>query len=162
MAKVDLQPGAKRSQRGAQFVGGVGDEPALSVGGGVDPREEVVERRGQAGEFVAGGWDVEAAVQIGARDRGGLAADGVHGSQRSAQEPPADHAEQHDDGGHPRRQGGRQFGGRGGQWGCGGTDVDGDRARRGGDLLRGDAEGRAVHRGRGGRSGDGRGSGSGS
>src|ERR1700736_4561454 len=42
--QVDLQAGAQRGQRGTQFVGGVGDEPALPIGDGLDPPEYVVER----------------------------------------------------------------------------------------------------------------------
>ena len=52
MAEVDFQPGAQRRQRRAQFVGGVGDEPALAICGGRDPFQQVVEGLGQAPQLI--------------------------------------------------------------------------------------------------------------
>lgn len=50
----DVDSGAHDRERGAQFMGGVGDEPLLTLERGLEPAEHVVECLGQFAEFVAG------------------------------------------------------------------------------------------------------------
>jgi hypothetical protein len=71
---VDLQSGPQGSQWGAEFMGGVGDEAALPICGGLDPPEQIVEGVREPAQLILGNRGVEATVQIGAGDRGGLAA----------------------------------------------------------------------------------------
>ena len=59
-------------------MAGVGDQLPFAVEGGLQAGEHVVERGGEAGDFVAAGRDIQAAV----RGQGGrLGAHPFHGAQ---------------------------------------------------------------------------------
>ena len=63
-----LQQRALAGERGAQLMGGVGDELALGLERRLQPSEQVVERATELGELVIGPVEAEPAVQIGGRD----------------------------------------------------------------------------------------------
>ncbi len=82
----DLKEGAQARERGAQLVGGVGDEVTLSLEGGLQAGEQAVEGVAELGQLVRGLTEIEAPVQVsGGDDLGG----GDDGAQR-AQEPAGD------------------------------------------------------------------------
>src|SRR5438874_2532113 len=62
-AQGEVEFGLQGAERGAQFVAGVGDGWPVAVGGGLRAGEHVVERGGEAGDFVAAGRDIQAAVR---------------------------------------------------------------------------------------------------
>ncbi len=69
----DLQQRAVDGQRGAQLVGGVGDEPALAVEGVVEAFQHRVERVGQVLDLVVRPGHRDAPVQrVGGQAAGGL------------------------------------------------------------------------------------------
>ena len=82
----DLEEGPLAGERGAQFVGGVGDEVTLRLERGFEAPEEVVEGLAELGELVFGAVEAEAAVEVGGGD---LLCGSVHGAER-AKEPAGD------------------------------------------------------------------------
>ncbi|WP_345146080.1 hypothetical protein [Nonomuraea rubra] len=57
----DFEQGTQAGQGGAQLVGGVGDEVALGVEGGLQPGEQVVEGVAELGQLVGGAAEVQGA-----------------------------------------------------------------------------------------------------
>ena len=94
-----VQRGAHHGQRGAQLVGGVGDEPALRVESSLEAGQQAVDGVTEPLELVVGARDREPLVQV-------LLADALgghgHGAQR-AQHPPGGEPAQ-GDGQHGRDQ----------------------------------------------------------
>ena len=60
----DLDHRAFQRERGAQFVGGVGDEGALGVEGSLQPGQQAVDGIGQVRELVAGSRHGQPPVQV--------------------------------------------------------------------------------------------------
>ena len=75
-------------QRCPQFVGAVGDEPALAVKSPVQTAQHGVEGVGQLFEFVFGALQVDARVQRLFREAAGGVGNLMDGSQGSAGYPP--------------------------------------------------------------------------
>ena len=84
----DLEDGALGGQRGAQLVGGVGDEVPLGLEGGFEPREETVEGVPEFLELVLRAVEGQAFVQAGRGDPPGRAGDGADGPQHPAGDEP--------------------------------------------------------------------------
>ena len=97
VAQHDVDGGAHDGERGAQFMGGVGDEPLLALERGLKPAEHLVERLGQLAQFVAGTGRRDPRRQVvfgrGAGGRGDL----VHRAQRPPGEDPAEDRGEGDD-----------------------------------------------------------------
>ena len=88
-AQADVDLGAHGRQRGAQLVGGVGDEPVLLLDAVLDAVEHRVQRGGEVGDLVAGARHDEAVlepVEVDGRCARGHAVDRA---QRAARQPPA-------------------------------------------------------------------------
>jgi hypothetical protein len=64
----DLEHGPSECERGAQFVGGVGDEAALGLERGFQPGEQVVDGVGEASQLVVGAAQRQAFVQVSLGD----------------------------------------------------------------------------------------------
>ena len=100
---------ADHRDRGAQLVGGVGDEMGLGDIRRLQPVEHGVHRSGEAPDLVAGGGLGHPAVQVAASDVGDLRADRFHGAQRAIDDEPGDHCDechQHRQADHQRTDGG--------------------------------------------------------
>jgi hypothetical protein len=67
----DFEHGAFEGDRGAQFMGGAGDEVPLGVEGGLQPLEQAVDGVAQVFELVAGAADGQPLVQAVFGDRAG-------------------------------------------------------------------------------------------
>src|SRR3984957_15715491 len=97
VAQHDVDGGAHDGERGAQFMGGVSDEPLLALERGLEPAEHLVKRLGQFAEFVAGPGRRDPRRQVvfgrGAGGRGDL----VHRAQRPPGKDPAEDRGQGDD-----------------------------------------------------------------
>jgi hypothetical protein len=87
----DVDGGAHDRERGAQFVGGVGDEPLLALERGLEPAEHRVERLGQLPQFVAGTCRRDPRRQVVFRRGAGGLRDQVHRAQCPPGEDPAKH-----------------------------------------------------------------------
>src|SRR4029450_4422003 len=89
----DLQQRPVEGQRGAQLVGGVGDEAPLAVEGVVQARQHGVEGVGQLFELVVGAGQGDALVQAtvgggGVGDAPGGLGHALQGLQQAAGEQP--------------------------------------------------------------------------
>ena len=73
VGEVDLELGADAGERAAQLVAGVGDEPALALGGVLEPGEHRVHRAGEPADLVVGRGLGHPAVQVLGADRLDLA-----------------------------------------------------------------------------------------
>ena len=93
VGQVDLELGPHACQRGAQLVGGIGDEPALAVGGRLDAFEHPVHGAGQAGHLVVAGRDRDSAVEALPADALDLGADRLDRTQRPAHHHPQERGE---------------------------------------------------------------------
>ena len=87
IAERELEQGALEGERGAQFVGGVGDELSLCLEGGFEPAEQSVDGVAELLELVVGPFEVEPAVEVA----GGDVACGFGDGAQRAQGPAGDH-----------------------------------------------------------------------
>ena len=85
----DFEEGSQASEGGAQLVGGVGDEVPLSVEGGFEAAEQVVEDVAQLGQLVGGLAEVEALVEVPGGDGLGGGGDGPQRPEEAAGDEPA-------------------------------------------------------------------------
>lgn len=85
----DLQQGAQAGERGAQLVGGVGDEVALGVEGGLQAGEQVVGRVAELGQLVRGLAESKSPVEVSGGDDCGGGGDGAQRAQEPAGDEPA-------------------------------------------------------------------------
>jgi hypothetical protein len=90
LAGRHVKGGAHHGERGAQLVGGVGDEAALGVEWGFQAGEQIVEGLAQGPELVV--WTVkgEALVQIGGRYLLNGRGDGLQRFEHPAGDEPAE------------------------------------------------------------------------
>jgi hypothetical protein len=87
----DLDEGAVDGQRGAELVGGVGDEAALAVeGGAVEALQHGVEGVGEVLELVVGAVQGDALLQVAVGDPAGGGGDVLQRPQRPAGQQPAE------------------------------------------------------------------------
>ena len=88
-----LDHGAFEGERGAQLVGGVGDELPLGVEGGLQPGEQCVDGVGEVGELVGGARHGQPSAQVvfgdGPGGRGDLPAAAAGCARRAASPRPA-------------------------------------------------------------------------
>jgi hypothetical protein len=87
---------AQAGHRGAELVGGVGDEPPLPLLGPLQAFEHAVHGGRQPGDLVAGGGRGHPAVQLAGRDLVHFPPDGVHGSEGPAHHLPGGDRHEHD------------------------------------------------------------------
>ncbi len=85
--QVELRP--QQRERRPQLVARVGDEAALVLDGGLDPRQHLVQRPAEPGDLVLAGRHGQPAPGRLGGDPGGLAAHLVDRPERGAGEPPA-------------------------------------------------------------------------
>ncbi len=90
VAQRYLQQGAVEGERGAQFVGGVGDEVPLGGEGGFQAGQQVVEGAGEFFELIVGPGQGEPLVQAGGGDPAGGGGDGAHRPQYPPGDQPAE------------------------------------------------------------------------
>ena len=123
-------------QGAAQVVGHVGDEPALPLGGPVEPVEHPVHGRGQPADLVVAAGRVDPTTEVGVGDEVDLGADPVEPPQRAPDQQPRGRDEQRPDERYADQQGPPQAGRRLAHRLQAGADVHpdpslGSRARRG-------------------------------
>jgi len=87
-----LQKGLAQHQRGAQFVGGVGDEPSLGVERHLEAGEKPVDGVAEVPELVVRAGERETLVQVALGD---LTGGGGHHPERPQDPPRGEPAEQH-------------------------------------------------------------------
>ena len=97
LSEHDVDGCAHDGERGAQFMGGVGDEPLLALEGGLEPVEHLVEGLGEFVEFVAGTAQRDPRRQVVFRGGAGGRGDPVHGAQRPSGGDPAEDRGEGDD-----------------------------------------------------------------
>ena len=78
VVEYDVDGCAHDRERGAKFVGGVGDEPLLAFERGLEPVEHVVEGLGEFVELVAGTAQRDSCRQVVFRGGAGGGGDQVH------------------------------------------------------------------------------------
>ena len=88
VGKRNLEERALSGERGAQLVGGVGDEMTLRLEGRFQALEEVVECPSELGELIVWAVKIEPAVKVGCRDLSRGRGDGSKRAEESAGEPP--------------------------------------------------------------------------
>ena len=86
----DFEEGAQPGEGGPQFVGGVGDEVALGVEGGLKAGEQVVEGAAEFCQLVGGFAEVEAPAEVAGGDGFGGGGDGAQRVQEPAGDEPAE------------------------------------------------------------------------
>ena len=86
----DVDERAVDGQRGAQFVGGVGDEPALAVEGAVEAFQHGVEGVGEIFDLVVGAGQGDSFVQAAVGDSAGGGGDVLQRPQCPAGQQPAE------------------------------------------------------------------------
>ena len=89
-AQGHLEQGALPGQRGAQLVGGVGDETPLGVERGLQPGEQVVEGVAEFLELVVGSGQGQALVQAAGGDPPGGGGDRAQRAQHPSGDEPAE------------------------------------------------------------------------
>ena len=93
----DVDGRAHDRERGAQFVGCVGDETLLALEGGLELVEHLVEGFGQFVEFVAGTAQRNSRRQVAFRGSAGGCGDPVHRAQCAPGNDPAEYRGEGDD-----------------------------------------------------------------
>ena len=93
----DVDGRAHDRERGAQLMGGVGDEALLALERGLEPVEHLVEGLGQFVEFVAGAAQRDPRRQVVLRGGAGGCGDPVHRAQRAPGGDPAEDRSEGDD-----------------------------------------------------------------
>ena len=97
LSEHDVDRRAHDRERGAQLVGGVGDEPLLALERGLEPAEHLVERLGQFAELVAGAAQRDPRREVVFRRGAGGRGDPVHRAQRPPGGDPAEDRGEGDD-----------------------------------------------------------------
>ena len=95
IAEGELEQGALEGERGAQLVGGVGDELSLRLEGGFEPAEQSVDGGAELLELVVGSFEVEPAVEVAGGDVAGGVGDGAQRAQSAAGDDPAEPERKH-------------------------------------------------------------------
>ena len=90
VVEYDVDGCAHDGERGAQLVGGVGDEPPLAVEGALEPVEHVVEGLGQLVELVAWSAQRDPCRQVAFRRGAGGGGDPVQRAQHAPGDDPAE------------------------------------------------------------------------
>ena len=90
VAQRHLEHGPLGRQRGAQLVGGVGDEMPLRLERGLQPREQVVQRLAEPAELVIAAGGPQPTAQVGGRDVARGRDDRLQRPQQAPGEQPAE------------------------------------------------------------------------